>query len=76
MPASLRERCIAAPGLIAQILAGKHQDHLPLYRPECIFWSRHQVWLARQSMARWVELAANWLRPIYHAIGREVFGGN
>ena len=76
LPASLQERCIAAPGLIAQILVGKCQDHLPLYRQEGIFWSRHQVWLPRQSMARGVELAADWLRPIYDAIGREVFGGN
>ena len=76
LPPTLQERCIAAPGLIAQILVGKYQDHLPLYRQEGIFWSRHRVWLPRQSMARWVELAADWLRPIYDAIGREVFGGN
>jgi transposase len=76
LPPTLQERCVAAPGLIAQILVGKYQDHLPLYRQEGIFWSRHQVWLPRQSMARWVELAADWLRPIYDAIGREVFGGN
>jgi transposase len=56
---SVAKRCIAAPGLIAQVLEGKYQDPLPLYRLESIFWSRHQVWLPRQSIARWVALAAD-----------------
>ena len=32
LPASLRERGLAAPGLLAHILVGKYCDHLPLYR--------------------------------------------
>ena len=75
LPPVLQERCIAAPGLMAHILVGKYQDHLPLYRQEGIYWSRHQISLPRQSMSRWVELAAEWLRPIYEAIGEEVFRG-
>ena len=75
LPAVLQERLVAAPGLLAHILVGKYQDHLPLYRQEGIYWSRHGVSLPRQSMARWVGLAAEWLRPVYEAIGREVFGG-
>jgi transposase len=34
LPASLQERCLAAPGLLAQILIAKFGDHLPLYRQE------------------------------------------
>ena len=34
LPASLQERCLAAPGLLAQILIAKFCDHLPLYRQE------------------------------------------
>ena len=34
LPPSLRERCIAAPGLLAQIIVSKFCDHLPLYRQE------------------------------------------
>jgi transposase len=34
LPPSLRERCIAAPGLLAQIVVSKFCDHLPLYRQE------------------------------------------
>jgi transposase len=73
LPPVLQERCVAAPGLLAAIVVGKYCDHLPLYRQEAIFQSRHDVILPRQSMARWVELAADWLRPVYDAIGKEVF---
>jgi hypothetical protein len=52
----------------------KYCDHLPLYRQESIYWSRHRVWLPRQTMAEWVELAAQWLKPIYEVIRGEVFG--
>ena len=64
LPDSLLERSIATPGLLAQILVSKYCDHLPLYRQEAIYWSRHQVWLPRQTMAEWVGLAAQWLQPI------------
>jgi len=73
LPPVLQERCIAAPGLIAQILVSKYTDHLPLYRQESIYESRHGVSLPRQSMARWVGLAADWLRPIYEEIRKGVF---
>jgi transposase len=72
LPPRLLERSIVAPGLLAQILAGKYCDHLPLYRQEYIYWSRHGVWLPRQTMAEWVGLAADWLKPIYEHIRAEV----
>jgi transposase len=34
LPANLQERCLVAPGLLAQILIAKFGDHLPLYRQE------------------------------------------
>ena len=73
LPASLLERSLVAPGLLAQILVAKYCDHLPLYRQESIYWTRHQVWLPRQTMAEWVGLAADWLRPIYEHLRGEVF---
>ena len=73
LPPMLQERCIAAPGLIAQILVSKYCDHAPLYRQESIYESRYGVSLPRQSMARWVGLAADWLRPIYDEIRKGVF---
>ncbi len=75
LPPSLQERCIAAPGLLAQIIVSKYCDHLPLYRQEAIFRNRHGVYLPRQSMARWMGLAADWLRPIYEQIRTGVMAG-
>ena len=68
LPPVLLERGLAAPGLLAQIVVAKYCDHLPLYRQESIYWSRHQVWLPRQTTAEWVGLAADWLKPIYEHI--------
>jgi transposase len=68
LPDSILERSIVAPGLLAQIVVSKYCDHLPLYRQESIYWRRHQVWLPRQTMAEWVWLAAEWLKPIYQQI--------
>jgi transposase len=68
LPPSLLERSLVAPGLLAQIVTAKYCDHLPLYRQESIYWTRHQVWLPRQTMAEWVGLAADWLKPIYEEI--------
>ena len=68
LPDSLLERSMVAPGLLAQIVVSKYCDHLPLHRQEAIYWTRHQVWLPRQTMAEWVGLAAEWLQPIYQHI--------
>jgi transposase len=68
LPECLQERGLAAPGLLAQVLVSKYCDHLPLYRQEQIFLRRHQVHLPRQTLARWVALAADWLKPIYEQI--------
>src|SRR5258708_21553637 len=65
LPESLQQRCIAAPGLLAQVIVSKYCDHLPLYRQEKIFLDRHQVWLPRQSLAPWSQLTSEWLKPIY-----------
>lgn len=68
LPQRLQERGLPAAGLLAHVLVSKYCDHLPLYRQERIFRSRHGVELPRQTLARWVELAAEWLRPIYDQI--------
>jgi len=34
LPPCLQERCIAAPGLLAQVVISKYCDHLPLYRQQ------------------------------------------
>lgn len=75
LPARLQDRSLPAPGLLAHVLVGKCCDHLPLYRQERIYATRHGVNLPRQTLARWVELAADWLAPIYRQIQTGVLAG-
>jgi len=75
LPECLLDRSLPAPGLLAHILVSKYCDHLPLYRQEQIFLQRHRVHLPRQTLARWVELAADWLKPIYEHIRTGVLAG-
>lgn len=75
LPPRLQERGVPAAGLLAHVLVSKYCDHLPLYRQEQIFRRRHGVELPRQTLARWVELAADWLKPIYQEIRTGVLAG-
>jgi transposase len=75
LPLCLQERALVTPGLLAYVLISKYCDHLPLYRQADIYTRRHGVPLPRQTLARWVELAADWLRPIYEQIRTGVLGG-
>src|ERR1700733_8367948 len=75
LPERLLDRSLPAPGLLAHIVVGKYCDHLPLYRQEQIYQQRHGVHLPRQSLTRWVELASEWLKPIYEEIRTGVMGG-
>jgi len=75
LPPCLQERGLAAPGLLAHVLVSKYCDHLPLYRQEQIFAQRFKINLPRQTLARWVELAADWLKPIYENIRTGVMAG-
>jgi len=52
------------------------RDHLPLYRQEQIFLTRHGVSIPRQTMCRWMALAAFWLRPLYEEIKTTVLDGH
>ena len=72
---TLAERSLAAPGLLAQIIVAKYCDHLPLYRQEHIYRLRHGIELPRQSLARWLVLAAQWLVPLYERIHTGVMAG-
>lgn len=73
LPEKLLERGVAGPGLLAHILVSKYCDHLPLYRQEQIFAQRHKINLPRQTLARWVELCSDWLKPIYQEVRAGVF---
>ena len=75
LPSTLQERCIATPALLASVIIQKYCDHLPLYRQEQILARRFGINLPRQTLARWVELAAGWLRPLYQQIKTGVMAG-
>jgi transposase len=75
LPLCLQERALVTPGLLTHVLISKYCDHLPLYRQADIYTRRYGVPLPRQTLARWVELAADWLRPVYEQIRTGVLGG-
>jgi transposase len=73
LPPCLQERCLATPGLLAQVVISKYADHLPLYRQEQIFKQRHGVELPRQTLAGWIDLVADWLKPVFGHLREDVF---
>lgn len=62
-PARIVEGGIPTEALIAQVLAAKYADHLPLYRQAQIY-ARQGVQLDRSTLADWVGRAAWYLRPL------------
>lgn len=76
LPPKLIEGGIATAGLLTEITIRKYCDHLPLYRQEKIFDQRHDIEIPRQSMSRWMEAVADWLKPIYLHMRGEMFVGD
>ena len=64
----------ASAGLLAWIALSKYVDHLPLYRLEQMS-RRWGATLARQTMADWIALTAQWLEPICRHMYRELLAG-
>lgn len=76
LPHVLQERCIAAPGLLAQVIVARYCDHLPFHRQEQIFSSRHKVMLPRQTLGRWADMCADSLGLIYREINAGVLASD
>lgn len=70
-PRQAIEKCLAGPGLLAQVAVSKYADHLPLHRLERIF-KRHEVQLNRQTMSDWMRLTAEALAPLTKLLRRQV----
>jgi transposase len=62
VPAAVIAKGVPGPGLLAQIVASKYADHLPLHRLERIF-ARHHIDLKRSTMCAWMAQVAARLRP-------------
>ena len=67
MPAQMIDKGIPAPGLLAQVVVAKHDDHLPLYRQTEIY-ARSGVHIARSSMAQWIGICGVRLSPLAAAL--------
>ncbi len=76
LPARLIEKGLPGAGLLTQVIVSKYEDHLPLYRQEKIYRQRHGVKLSRQTMGGWVEVAADWLSPIYREMKAGLLAGS
>ena len=66
---------IASIGLLSFITVSKYLDHLPLAR-QCRIYERGGVKFSRKSMVRWVEVVADWLKPVYNHMRRELLEGD
>jgi transposase len=74
LPPQGLERSVAAPGLVAHVVASKYADHLPLYRQEEIF-ARAGVDLPRSTLGDLVAQAAVRLAPVARAVLASVLAG-
>jgi transposase len=73
MPAQMIDKGIPAPGLLAQVVVAKHDDHLPLYRQTEIY-ARSGVHIPRSSMAQWVGICGVRLAPLADALKHFILG--
>lgn len=66
---------LASTELLIYIVTSKYLDHLPLYRQRAIY-KRYGFTVPRQNLVRWVEKVAQWLKPIYNHMGKELLAGD
>lgn len=62
---------LPAEGLLSEIIVGKFDDHIPLYRLEEIF-ARHGVEIPRSDQCDWLRECAKLLSPITRAMHADV----
>lgn len=64
MPPSMIPKGIATPSLLSQIITGKFQYSLPLYRQEAMF-KQYGIELSRRTMSDWMKKCSDALQPLY-----------
>jgi transposase len=64
------ERGLAGPGLLADTLVKRWQDHLPLHRQEQI-WAREGLELSRSTICTWHAQLAELATPLVEAMGQD-----
>lgn len=70
-PASVIEKGMAAPGMLAYVATSKYADHLQLNRLEGIF-KRDGASISRSTMCDWMAGTARCLLPIYERMKERV----
>lgn len=67
MPPSIIPKGIATPSLLSQVITGKFQYSLPLYRQETMF-KQYGIELSRQTMSDWMLKCSAALQPLYNRL--------
>lgn len=62
MPRQPIDKSMAGPGLLADVIIKKFDDHLPLYRQSEIY-ARHEIDIARSTLCDWLMSCAFLLTP-------------
>ena len=75
LPSQPIDKCMAGPGLLAQVIIDKYVDHLPLYRQEQRF-SRVGITLAPSTLCNSKSSVCNLITPLYDALVKEVLQTN
>lgn len=63
MPRQPIDKGLPGPGLLAEVLVNKYQDHLPLYR-QSQRYKRFGVSISRSTLGDWVSACADLLAPL------------
>ncbi|MCE0493825.1 IS66 family transposase [Vibrio salinus] len=66
-PASIIPKSFATESLLTNIILGKYQYALPLYRQESLF-QQSGIELSRTTMTRWVMTVSEHFTPLYQAL--------
>ncbi|CDT33773.1 transposase [Sphingobacterium sp. PM2-P1-29] len=67
LPERVIDKGIPGSSLLAMILTGKYQDHLPLYRQKQIF-ARENIQIASSTVEGWTKQALEKLEPLYEQL--------
>lgn len=67
LPERVIDKGIPGAGLLALILTGKYQDHLPLYRQKQIF-ARENIQIPSSTIEGWTKQALEKLEPLYEQL--------